>query len=178
MKKALLISGILLAVLAVAGTAFVVYAQNDAPPVDEYSCPGWEAYGQTGFRHGRGMGFFNFNNEEGYTCPGSGANGAFGPMHEAMTAALAEATGLSVEEINERIAAGEHHFEIALDAGLTEEELSALMQSVHESVWEEDDGFYRMPHGHMYYQDGEDFTPPAFGGGCHGGRGRWAQPEL
>jgi hypothetical protein len=91
-------------------------------------------------------------------------------MHDPMTQALAEAAGLSVEEINQRVADGEHHYEIALDAGLTEEDLQTLMEQVHESFWGENDGegFYGMPHGHMFHNH-SDSENHEDGHGCQGG---------
>ena len=55
-------------------------------------------------------------------------------MHEWMLSALADATGLSIEELESRHEAGETHLEIAESLGLSAEEVQALMDSVHESV--------------------------------------------
>lgn len=60
----------------------------------------------------------------------------FPPMMDAMVDAISEATGLSVDEINVRLAEGERLYTIALDAGLTEEELDALMDEVHSTYYE------------------------------------------
>ncbi len=171
MKKGLIVFGVLLAVLAVAGTAFVVNAQNNNPPSGDFACPGWDGESSGWFgRHGM-MGFWG-DDADG-RCPGYGVDGEYGPMHEAMTQALSDATGLTVEEINERLANGEHHFEIALDAGLTEEDLQALMQAVYQSYQGSDESF--MPHhGGMYRNWSGDGS--FMGGGCHGGR--WVQPET
>ncbi len=57
-------------------------------------------------------------------------------MMDAMVDAISEATGLSVDEINTRLADGERLYTIALDAGLTEEELDALMDEVHGAYYE------------------------------------------
>jgi hypothetical protein len=189
MKKAFLFLGIFIAVLAIAGTAFVVNAQNNNPPAGETTCPGFDGEqngwfgrgGMRGFGHGGMMGFGRFS--ENGECPGFAGDGEFGPMHDTMTQALADATGLSVEEINQRLADGEHHYEIALDAGLTEEDLQTLMEQVHESFWGENggEGFQGMPYGRMHgnWSDGET---PGYGQGCHGGEGRpgmfWDQSDF
>lgn len=59
------------------------------------------------------------------------------PMMDAMVEAIAEATGLSVEEIDARLDDGEHLYTIALDAGMTEEELDALMDEIHSAYFEQ-----------------------------------------
>ena len=85
---------------------------------------GDDDYGQYwGPMHGRGGGW---SSEE--TNP---------PMHESMVQAVAENTDLTVEEINARITGGERLIEIALDAGMAEEEFFALMQEVREAFWNE-----------------------------------------
>lgn len=58
----------------------------------------------------------------------------FPPMHEAIVQAVADATGLSVEDIELSLADGEHMVAIALDAGLSEEDFFALMTEVRETV--------------------------------------------
>lgn len=62
------------------------------------------------------------------------------PMMDAMVDAISEATGLSVDEIEARLADGERLYSIALDAGMTEEELDALMDDVHDAYFEQYQG--------------------------------------
>ncbi|MBG0788394.1 MAG: hypothetical protein H0S79_25165 [Anaerolineaceae bacterium] len=64
----------------------------------------------------------------------------FPPMMDAMVDAVSEATGLSVDEINTRLADGERLYTIALDAGLTEEELDALMDDIHGAYYQQYQG--------------------------------------
>ena len=59
------------------------------------------------------------------------------PMHETMVQAVADKTGLSVDEITARILDGERLIEIALDAGMAEEQFFNLMQEVREAFWKE-----------------------------------------
>lgn len=51
----------------------------------------------------------------------------FPPMHDLMVEAVAEVTGLTTDEIEVRLAAGERMISIALDAGLTETAYFDLM---------------------------------------------------
>ena len=62
------------------------------------------------------------------------------PMMDAMVEAIAEATGLAVEEIEARLEDGEHLYTVALDAGMTEEELDALMDEIHSAYFEQYQG--------------------------------------
>jgi hypothetical protein len=55
-------------------------------------------------------------------------------MHEAMVQALADVTGLSVEEIEDRISDGERLFDIALGAGMDQAAFFDLMQDTRETV--------------------------------------------
>jgi hypothetical protein len=59
------------------------------------------------------------------------------PMMEAMIEAISEATGLSVDEIEARLVNGEHLYTIVTGAGMTEEELDALMDGVHRAYYEQ-----------------------------------------
>ena len=68
----------------------------------------------------------------------------FPPMMAAMVEAVSEATGLSIDEIEARLAEGEHLFTIALDTGMTEEELDALMDEVHSTFFEQYQGQWSM----------------------------------
>jgi hypothetical protein len=55
-------------------------------------------------------------------------------MHDAMVQAVANATGMSVDEIEDRISQGDRLFEIARDAGLDQRTFFDLMQETRESV--------------------------------------------
>lgn len=106
MKKYLLI-GVLVAGVALAlGAAGLAYAQTPAPP-----SPGDGAGGRGGFS---GMGWRH--------------SGGEGPLHEYMMEAFAEALGLSVEELEERRAAGETLWQIAQSQGLSQEAFAEMWQ--------------------------------------------------
>ncbi len=109
MKKILIgivLACVLVAVFAAVGT---VAAQGRGPQGD----------GSFGVG-GRGM----MANSQGFTGTDAGL------LHDYMTAAFADQLNVSVDEINERLASGEHMVDIALEQGLTVEEFRALMVDV------------------------------------------------
>ena len=69
---------------------------------------------------------------------GTGPNAGKGPMmqtgggylHTYMVAAFAEQLGLTVEEVNARLAAGETMYDIAIASGVAREDFAALMIEV------------------------------------------------
>jgi len=56
--------------------------------------------------------------------------GETGPLHTFMTVEFAKKLGLNVNDINTRLAAGETMYDIALSAGVTAEEIPAVMTEV------------------------------------------------
>lgn len=120
MKKTLLIVAVLSVTVLTLGLAGYAYAQDKTP---EYPYgPGMMgAYGGHSVMAGYGMGW----------------NGEEGPMHEAMVAAVAEALGLTPEEIETRHDAGETLWEIAEAEGLSAEEIQDLMSSTHDAALED-----------------------------------------
>ena len=80
----------------------------------------------------------NFDGNNEYWGPMHGRRGtrAFDEplMHDTMVQALADVSGLSVDEIEDRISEGERLFEIAMDAGLDQAAFFDLMQETRESV--------------------------------------------
>ena len=107
MKKSLVVVAILAAILT--ALAAVGFALADKPTPQAPFGPG-----MMGGRGGGMMG--GFQSEDGY-----------GPMHETMEAAMAEALGISEEELEERHAAGETAWSIAQEKGLTQEQFVQLM---------------------------------------------------
>lgn len=118
MRKSLI--GIALLTVAVLAFSVVGYvrAQPQWPPdPDSPYSRGW------GMMYG-GFGWMgNFDRE--------------GPIHDAMVSALAEALNIDPDKIEERHDSGEHLWEIALEEGMSKEEIQDLMQTVHESSLEE-----------------------------------------
>ena len=122
MKKWIIIgiSLVALAALAVAGFAWAgtAYAQAQNPPF-----PG-HPFGMMGQYGGYGM-------MGGYGLAGAGD---YGPMHETMVDALAEALNLTPEEIQTRIDNGETPWEIAQSQGLSQEEIQQVMADAHDQA--------------------------------------------
>ena len=124
MKK-LVISIAVVAVLAVAlVTAGFAFAQTPTP---ETPTPG-SGYGQ-GMMNGQGYrgGMMNGQGNRGGMMGQYAAGDQDGPMHDAMIAVFAEKLGLSVDELNARLAKGETMAQIASAQGLTVDQFRTLM---------------------------------------------------
>ena len=181
MKK-ILIGVALFAIVGLAlGAAGFVYAQSQTPPEPFYS---------HGFGYGHGRGMMGAFGDYGHSMWGDGDDGCWmggddhdGPVHEAVVSALADALGLSVEEIEERHDAGESMWEIAEAQGLSSEEAYQLMLSVHEAAMEEavaegwlteEQAEWMQEHQEhmreMWDRDGEFEGYGPRGGHCGGGR--------
>ncbi|MEO8356466.1 MAG: hypothetical protein ABI621_11160 [Chloroflexota bacterium] len=63
------------------------------------------------------------------------AQGGYGWMHEYIEQALADKLGLTEAQIEEQYAAGKTMYQIALDNGITQEELTSFMNEVHEDAF-------------------------------------------
>jgi hypothetical protein len=111
MKK-LMLGVVIVAVVAVAlASTGAVYAQSENPPTQ---VPG-SGYGMGGRGSRGGM------------MGGSYNQSVENPLHDAMIAAVAEEIGLTVEEIEKRLEAGETLSAIALTQGFTVDEFSSIM---------------------------------------------------
>lgn len=166
MKKSLLVVGIVLAILAALAVAGFALAQKPTPtaPYGPGMMGGW----------GGGM-MGGWRGEDGY-----------GPMHETMQDAIAEALGITHEELEERYAAGDTAWTIAQEKGLTQEEFTKLMTEARSKAFDKlvEDGVLTQEQadwmqGHMgtMTQNSYGFgTGGCMGGGYDGGRrgpGRW-----
>jgi hypothetical protein len=153
MKNKWIIVGIsvaALAVLAITGLVWggTAYAQTQTPPVYPYGMMG------------------------GYGMMGAGN---YGPMHDYMVEAFAEALNLTPEEVQSRIEAGETPWQIAQDQGLTQEQIQQLMLDAHDKSLDQavEDGLLTQEQADwmdqhmesMWSGDGAGF------GGCHGAYG-------
>jgi hypothetical protein len=117
MKKVALVFVGLLVFVAVFGVAGFAYAQTQTPPGEgapSAAGPGWGMMG----RAGQGM------------MGGSG----YGPMHEYMEQALAAKLGLTEQEIEDKLAAGETMWSMAQAQGMTDEEISNLMLAARDEA--------------------------------------------
>jgi len=130
MNKIVISMVVLALVAAIFGTAGSVFAQAPTPATP---APGsGYAYGSMGARGARGAGM----------ASGMGAAAAgtqSGLLHEDMAAVYAPALGISVDELNTRLAQGETLSQIAAASGLSAEQFTALMaqarsQSLEQAV--------------------------------------------
>jgi hypothetical protein len=103
MKKALVISLILVAAAFTLGSVSKVYAQSETPAANTTG-----NYGLGG--HGGMMG----SNQQGL-------------LHDEMVKVVAEKLGISVDDLNTRLTNGETLYSIALAEGLTADEAKALI---------------------------------------------------
>jgi hypothetical protein len=112
---------VLVASLALAGLA-LAQEQAQAPAFPAQPTQAW------GMGTGRGMmsggGMMGRGGMAGRGMMGGGV------LHEYMQDAWAEALGLTREDLDSRLAAGEMHYSIALALGLTVDEFTALMSEV------------------------------------------------
>jgi hypothetical protein len=134
MKKLLIVGAVVLVTLVALGVAGLAYAQSQNPPTPapegntQYTpgmMGGWR--GMMGWRQGYRQGMMN-GYRRGF------AQGAYGPMHDYMIAALAGKLGLTVDELNAKIANGERPYDIALSKGLTEDQVRELMEQAHDEA--------------------------------------------
>ena len=168
MKKGLLIVGILAVTIAALGLAGFAYAQAPTPQPPTGFGPGM--MGGRGARGGM-MGGYGYQNSGGY-----------GPMHTYMIAAIAEAFGMTPEELQAQYDQGKTPWDIAQEKGMTQEQFFALMteartqalqQAVADGVITQQQADWML--SHMQNMGGYGFGPggcPGMGG--QGGRGgRW-----
>ncbi|MDD5371210.1 MAG: hypothetical protein PHQ40_19175 [Anaerolineaceae bacterium] len=102
-------------VALVFGTAGFVYAQSSTPPTP---VPGsGYGYGMMGGRGARG----------GMMGQNSASGTQDGLLHDAMVAVFAEKLGISVDDLNRRLANGETMFQVAASQGLTADQFRTLM---------------------------------------------------
>jgi len=106
MKKMVVTGLLVLAALALLGTG-VATAQAPQPPTPT-----------PGGGNGRGFGPMRF----------AAGDGTEGPLHEYMVNAIADALGISADEFESRRDAGETAYQIALDLGLSADQIPTLLR--------------------------------------------------
>lgn len=119
MKKIWIIAGVVGIATLSLGAAGLAFAQSESPP--PVAGPEYGNEFKVGRRGYGGM-------RAGFT------SGEEGPYHEDMIEAFAEATGLSVNEIENRLEAGETMWQIAASTGLTFDEISAILSQVRSEM--------------------------------------------
>lgn len=189
MKKLWIIGIFAALALVVFGVATYAYAQAQETdtPGDEIpaGCGMFGAGSQAGFgrRMGRGMMGNGSFDQEFTGCPfGDGDEDGYGPLHDGMFAAFAQAFGLTPEELETRRQAGDTLWDIAQEQGLTAEQFQELMttartnainQAVADGLITQDQADFMLERMGTMMGNG---VGPGFGqgnGGCPGfGRGR------
>lgn len=114
MKKRYIIGTLMVTVLLTLGFAGYAYAQEPTPPAQSAN-PNWDSS-----QHGPGM-------MGGRGLRGAAGNSGYGLLHEVMSTAMAEAFGMTNEEIQAIHDSGKTLNEVAIEKGLTVEELQAKM---------------------------------------------------
>jgi hypothetical protein len=122
---------VMVAVIAVVlVSAGIVNAQSATPQIGVRSAtpqpgvPG-TGYGMMGGRGARGG--MNMGSGAGIGVNGNAAGTQMGFMHDGMIAAFAGQLGISVDDLNARLANGETMAQIAASKGLTTDQFSTLM---------------------------------------------------
>ena len=170
MKKLMLVSLIVIVAVMVLGTAGYAYAQSQQPSTSDYGT------GMMG--GGRGMRGGAFGMMGAY-------DGEEGPMHDYMLQGFADAFGLTVEELQAQLDAGETMYTIAEAQGISLEDFRALMiqvrtaalnQMVADGVITQEQADWMLERmsqmGQGGYGSGSGSCP--MGSGSFGGRGgRW-----
>lgn len=134
MKKLLIVVAVLMVAVVALGVAGFAYAQSQNPTNPNYPNG---AYGP-GMMGGRGMmggarggqGGYGMMGGRGMMGGAQGMQGAYGPMHSYMVEGWAEAFGLTVEELDARLADGDTMWTIAEEQGLTQEQFNDLMVEI------------------------------------------------
>jgi uncharacterized protein YidB (DUF937 family) len=178
MKTAILIGVIVVVALVALGVAGYAFAQTVTPPAPDFPF-GWGGMG----RHGGMMGGWR------------SGEGGYGLMHEYMEDAMAEALGISHDELEELLDQGKTMWQIAQEKGFTEEEFGELVVKARTEVLEKmvDDGVITQEQADWMksrmdtmwdwmQQNGGSFSGcPGMGGFGGQGRGpgyRWSTPPA
>lgn len=160
MKTKMFVIAAVLALVAILGVSGYAFAQTSTPP-----------NGYPGMMGGRG-GMMDGN---GGMMGGNGGMmagyGSHGPMHEYMVQALAEKLGLSVEDLQARIDAGETMWGIAQAGGLSDAEIAILMQQAHDQALEAAVAAGAITQQQADWMDShmDQMFSNGGTGGCHGG---------
>ena len=111
-----------LAIVAVIGVALAstsaVFAQGNTPGGSTSNFVGGT---MGGGRRGGSQGYQTYATQDGI-------------VHDALVTAFADALGLSIDEVNARLADGETLSDIALSTGMTYDEFVVLFDDIHEQV--------------------------------------------
>lgn len=131
--------------------------------------------------------------------PGMNGSRGYGPIHDYVEQALAQKLGLTEEQVEQALAAGKTMYQIALDNGVAEADIPALLSEVHKTALDKavadgvltqaqadlmlqrmtTNGFnpVNCPMGGQHPVNGNGFRGGP-GGGMMKGRGNWSQPTT
>lgn len=126
MKKILAVVAVIALALVIFGTG-VVFAQYQTASAAGYG-PGmmaWNAQNGTPGAYGPG----------GMMGGGRGGRGGYGPMHDYVEAVLADKLGLTEAQIETEQASGKSMSQIALDHGVAQADLTAVLTEVHKTAF-------------------------------------------
>lgn len=162
MKKFLLIAIVVTAFVAVLALGITSWAYAQAPDPDDTICPYCGSYG-SGMMGGRGF---------------RGQYGAEGPLHDYMFENIAEAFGLTTDELQAAHDQGKTLWVIAQEQGKTAEQFQTLMaeartkaltQAVADGVISQEQADWMLEH--MNGAQGRGYGPGMMGAGGCGGYG-------
>ena len=166
MKKILMVSAVVIVALVTLGFAGYAYAQTQQPGNPGGYYGGGMMGSRGGMMGGRGSGY---------------AGQAYGPVHQYMVNAIAEALDITPADLQARLDAGDTCWTVAQEKGLTQDEFftllkdartTALAQAVADGVITQAQADWMLERMQQMQDYGAGF------GSCPGGmngRGRWNQ---
>jgi uncharacterized protein YidB (DUF937 family) len=143
MKKLWIIGTLAALALIVFGVVGFAYAQSQntgTPNKDTgYGCGMFGTSNRqqvNSGRMGRGMMGYGANNQGNSNCPMADGDedSGYGVMHDAMVSAFAQALGLTPEELQTRLQAGDTLWVIAQERGMTTEQFQEMMTTARNSA--------------------------------------------
>ncbi len=177
MKKVLVVLGLVLVAVMALGVAGYAYAQGPNPN------PQPQPFGQ-----GMGRGRMGGGMMGGWRANGAQA-GSYGPMHDYMEEAFAEALGMSEADVEAALASGKTMWQLAEEKGMTFEEFQKVMTDARSEALKKmvEDGTITQEQadwmlnrmGRMGGRFGGQGGCPMQNGGSYGpGGGRWNTPQT
>ncbi|MCU0488636.1 MAG: hypothetical protein MUE67_06770 [Anaerolineales bacterium] len=182
-KKLLYVGLGALITLVVLGAAGLVYAQSQTPPTPPSADAGDNTWPGMGWRGAR-MGMMDGARQAGKASFRQGRitgqlQAMAGPLHEYKVQAMAEALGLTVDQVEERLAAGETMWQIAQAQGITLEAFQTKMVEAAKNAINLAlaDGKITQAQADWMLSRTEQMGVNGFGPeNCPGMGGRWKQP--
>lgn len=127
MKKIFIVGTLAAVVILALGVAGFAYAQSQTPPTPT-NPDGTYGPGMMGGRGARG-GMFGGGMQN--------STGEYGPLHDYMFNAIAEAFGLTTDELQANHDAGKTMWDLAEELGISTEQFSAIMTEARTNAFEQ-----------------------------------------